>query len=166
MQAIFFCCCLKVTRKVWFKSSVKSNPENVDQKNSPCESRLICASCVWTQSLLQTMSPWLLPLPLWLYPVSCRAQTLMPAMGVAPCPLFLHSAPSKLRRPPPPSSPISGSSNRRNRRMAIRWTKRDETTGSRWGRLWIHQRMDELCVGIHKCIYRLVCKCTYIKTVR
>lgn len=71
------------------------------------------------------MFPWLLPLPLWLYPVSCRAQTPMSAMGHAPHPSTLHSALSKLRRLPAPSSPISGSSSRRNRRMGSRRTKMD-----------------------------------------
>lgn len=71
------------------------------------------------------MSPWLLPLPLWLYPVSCRAQTPMPAMGRAPHPSILRSALLKLRRLPAPSSPISGSSSRRNRRMGSRRTTMD-----------------------------------------
>lgn len=116
------------------------------------------------------MSPWLLPLPLWLSPVSCRAQTPMPAMGHATCPLFLHSALLKLRRLHPPSRPISGSSNRRNTRTASRWTKWDGGAGAaslrdnrkQVGRVWIHQRIDELYDDIHKRICTFIFKYTYI----
>lgn len=119
---LFFCHNCHYHRFDW-NEGIKPNSK-FNQKNSPLESRLICTPCLWTQSLLQTISPWLLPLPLWLYHVSCRAQTPMPAMGLAPR-LFLRSAPLKLTRPPPPSRPITGSSNRRNTRTASRWTKRD-----------------------------------------
>lgn len=90
------------------------------------------------------MSPWLLPQPLWLYPVSCPAQTPTSATGSVPCRTCQPPprwAPSRWRRRPPPFSPISESSNRRNRRTAIKpsdervagsrqWTQREKQQGT------------------------------------
>lgn len=136
------------------KSSIKKYNSNFVQKNSPLMWKLMSTPCAWTQSLLQTMSPWPLLLPLWLCPVPCHAQTPTAAMGpAAACAqflLFLPSAPLKWRRPPPPSRATSGSSNRRNRRTASRWKRRDGERGfgaGRWGTA--HRGMDELCADTH-----------------
>lgn len=155
-----------------FDSNQVSNPTDskFNQKNSLLESRLICTQCVWTQSLLQTMSPWLLPLLLWLYHVSCRAQTPTPAMVRAPLP-FLHSALLKLRRLLLPSRPISGSSNRRNTRTANRWIKTGGggtgaarlTDNRKQGRMFTKRGMNFMMTCTNAYVH--TCKCAYIQIV-
>lgn len=139
--------------------SINPGELNFNQKNSLLEWNVKCKHCVWTQSLLQIMSPWLLLLPLWLSLVSHCAQTPMPAMGRALLLLLLHSARLKLKRLLLPSKPILGSSNRKNRRMANRWTKSRSALCTAHG-IYVNSRMDEHYDKIYRCI--LICKCTCV----